>query len=67
MRTQFHLYLFASVLGLCLPTGAATYSGNGNTGFGGPIGLGSLTLSDNGTTISGTLTKGPNGFNDALK
>ena len=66
MRTQFHLYLFASVLGLCLPAGAATYSGNGNTGFGGPIGLGSLTLSDNGTTISGTLTKGPNGFNDAL-
>src|SRR2546430_1986036 len=66
MRTQFHLYLFASVLGLCLPAGAATYSGNGNTGFGGPIGLGSLTLSDNGTTVSGTLTKGPNGFNDVL-
>jgi len=43
-----------------------TYNGNGNSGFGGPIGLGSLTLSDNGTTVSGTITKGPNGFNDAL-
>jgi hypothetical protein len=45
---------------------ATTYNGNGDAGFGGPIGMGSLTLSDNGTTISGTINKGPNGFNDAL-
>jgi hypothetical protein len=45
---------------------AATYSGNGNSGFGGPIGLGSLTLTDDGTTISGQVNKGPNGFNDVL-
>lgn len=45
---------------------AQVYNGNLNTSFGGPIGLGTLTLSDNGTTVSGTLTKGPNGFNDAL-
>src|SRR5712671_4330510 len=45
---------------------AATYSGNGNSGFGGPIGLGSLTLTDNGTTVSGTVNKGPNGFNNVL-
>src|ERR1044071_9225660 len=45
---------------------AATYSGNGNSGFGGPIGLGSLTLTDDGTTVSGTVNKGPNGFNDVL-
>ncbi len=30
------------------------------------MGLGSLSLTDNGTTISGTINKGPNGFNDAL-
>src|SRR6267378_1508597 len=54
--------LFISSLGVY----AATYSGNGNSGFGGPIGLGSLTLTDNGTTISGQINKGPNGFNDAL-
>ena len=51
---------------LCFSTDAATYSGNGNGGFGGPIGLGSLTLTDNGTTVSGTVNKGPNGFNDVL-
>jgi len=45
---------------------AQVYNGNLNTSFGGPIGLGTLSLMDNGTTISGTLTKGPNGFNDSL-
>jgi PEP-CTERM motif len=45
---------------------AATYSGNGNSGFGGPIGLGSLTLTDDGTTVFGQVNKGPNGFNDVL-
>src|SRR5438445_6032693 len=37
---------------------AAVYAGNGNSSFGGAIGNGSLTLTDNGTTITGTLTKG---------
>lgn len=41
---------------------ATTYSGNGNAGFGGPVGTGSLTLTDNGTTVSGTFTPGNNGF-----
>jgi len=45
---------------------AAIYSGNGNSGFGGPVGLGSLTFTDNGTTVSGQVNKGPNGFNDVL-
>jgi len=45
---------------------AANFSGNGATGFGGAIGQGSLTLSDDGTTLSGTITKGPGGFNDNL-
>jgi hypothetical protein len=44
----------------------ASYSGNGNSGFGGPIGQGSLNLTDNGTTVFGTLNKGPNNFNDVL-
>lgn len=39
-----------------------TYLGNGQTGFGGPVGLGQLTLSDNGTTITGTFTPGTSGF-----
>ncbi len=56
----------ACALALGCSAAAATYSGNGNSGFGGPIGLGSLTLTDNGTTVSGTVNKGPNNFNDVL-
>jgi len=66
MKTNLKLSLGVSLLCLALSAQAATYSGNGNSGFGGPIGLGSLTLTDNGTTISGTVNKGPNGFNDVL-
>jgi len=66
MKTRVNL-LFASLLvSVSLSARAATYPGNGATGFGGPIGLGSLTLTDNGTTVSGTINKGPNGFNDVL-
>jgi hypothetical protein len=61
-----NLVLALVSLGMPALAMAATYSGNGNSGFGGPIGLGSLTLSDDGTTVSGTVNKGPNGFNDAL-
>jgi hypothetical protein len=49
--------LFAS------PLQAASYSGNGNSSFGGVLGTGSLTLTDNGTTVSGTFTKGAGNFN----
>ena len=43
------------------------YSGNGNTGFGGAVGESSMTISDNGTTITFNFTKGLNGdFNDIL-
>ncbi len=60
------LTLSCSALLLVSSLHAATYSGNGNSGFGGPIGLGSLTLTDDGTTVSGTVNKGPNPFNDVL-
>src|SRR5436190_16662818 len=57
----------ALVVSISVSVSAATiYSGNGNTGFGGPIGLGSLSLSDDGSTLSGTVNKGTNGFNDVL-
>src|SRR5689334_23215693 len=45
---------------------ATTYAGNGNSGFGGVLGTGSLSLVDNGTTVSGTFTKGAGNFNDAI-
>jgi hypothetical protein len=66
MKTNVKLSLGTFVICLTVSAGAATYSGNGNSGFGGPIGLGSLTLTDNGTTVSGVVNKGPNGFNDVL-
>jgi N-acetylneuraminic acid mutarotase len=40
------------------PVQAEQYPGNGNTGFGGAIGNGALTLTDDGTNISGTLAVG---------
>jgi hypothetical protein len=67
MRAIF-LGVMVMVLGwlACASADAATFSGNGNSGFGGPVGLGSLTLTDNGTTVFGSVNKGPNGFNDVL-
>lgn len=46
--------------------GAAVFPGNAATGFGGPVGQGSLTLSDDGTTLTGTFTKGAAALNDNL-
>src|SRR5437762_5938981 len=66
MKTGLKLSICAGLVLISFSARAATYSGNGNSGFGGPIGLGSLTLTDNGTTVSGTVNKGPNGFNDVL-
>lgn len=40
------------------PAHAVNYAGNGGTSFGGDIGNGVLTLTDNGTNISGSLTVG---------
>jgi len=42
------------------------YNGNGNSGFGGAIGGGSLSLTDDGVTLSGTFTKGSGGFDNSL-
>src|SRR5947207_923210 len=65
MKVKLSLVLLVSAAS-SLTALSATYSGNGNSGFGGPVGLGSLTLTDNGTTVSGQVNKGPNGFNDVL-
>src|SRR3954453_23420323 len=66
MTTSTKLSIATLLLASSLGTYAATYGGNGNSGFGGPMGLGSLTLTDNGNTVFGQVNKGPNGFNDVL-
>src|ERR1035438_8087308 len=49
-----------ATLAVSLSASAATYFGNGSSAWGGAIGLGTLTLSDNGTTVFGTLNTGGN-------
>lgn len=41
-------------------TGTGTYNGNGGTGFGGPVGNSSLTLTYNAGTVNGSFTPGTN-------
>lgn len=66
MTTKNLLATGIALISFGISAEATTYNGNGNSGFGGPIGGGSLTLTDDGTTLFGTVTKGPNGFNDTL-
>ncbi len=67
MKTQTTrlIPLAALLLLAAWPACAEQYHGNGDTGFGGAIGNGTLTLSDDGTNISGTLTVGGS-MNDVL-
>lgn len=59
-----------SVLSLSLaavvPASALIVAGNGATGFGGPIGGGSLEITDDGVNVTFTVTRGTDNFNDAL-
>ena len=43
-----------------------TFSGNGKTGFGGTVGAGSITISNNATTYNFTFTRGTGDFTNAL-
>lgn len=47
-------------------TAQSTYQGNAMSGFGSVIGSSSLEVTDNGTTITFTLTRGGADWNDAL-
>ncbi len=47
-------------LALSLSASAQIYYGNGSSAWGGAIGLGTLTLSQSGNTINGSLTTGGN-------
>ena len=59
------LFLSALLLLAAWSVSAEEYHGNGDTSSGGAIGNGTLTLSDDGTNISGTLTVGGS-MNDVL-
>ena len=69
MKKRIQLLLGATLIvfmGLGQAFGQVTYNGNGNTGFGGPLGDGSIQISDDGTTISFVFTRGSGDFNDGL-
>ena len=67
LNKSFTLAAFAAaaIIFSTAPVRATNYAGNGNTGFGGAIGNGILTLTDDGTNINGHLTFG-GGFGDTL-
>lgn len=48
------------------PLGATLFQGNGDTGFGGAVGAGVLTLDDDGSNVTGNFTRGPGDFDDTL-
>ncbi len=57
----------AGLLVSALPAGATNYAGNGNTGFGGPVGNGVLSVTDDHTNITVNLQRGSSGnLNDVL-
>lgn len=61
--TKKLLFTFSLLLLTLFSFSQVTFSGNGNTGFGGTIGESTLLISDDGTTITFVLTKG---LNDVL-
>ena len=65
--------LIAAVASIALSSGAfaqstnVSFNGNGNSGFGGVIGTGSLNISNNAAgNLAFTLTKGAGSFNDVI-
>jgi len=60
------LAMAAAALAVPAIASAAVYPGNGQTGFGGPVGGGSLEITDTPTSITFTLTRGPGDLNDGL-
>jgi len=65
--------LIAAIASIALSSGAfaqstnVTFNGNGNSGFGGVIGTGTLNISNNTAgNLAFTLTKGAGDFNDAI-
>jgi hypothetical protein len=58
MNLKTTLLLSAGITAIGFNALATTYLGNGSSAWNGAIGLGSLTLTDDGTTLSGSLTTG---------
>lgn len=68
MKNRKLLCIASLLLGVSFSpvSNAATYSGNGNTGFGGAIGTSSLEITDDGTSLFFGLTRGSGELNDSF-
>lgn len=64
VRLLLAVLLFAGMAGSAWAQ--VTYNGNGQGGFGGPVGGSEMVWIEDGTTINVTFNKGPGGFNDAF-
>ena len=60
------IYTLILVIALSSPTFATNYPGNGNAGFGGSVGTGSLDVTSDGTNISFKLTRGSGDMDNVL-
>ena len=65
-KWPFIMLIAATALSASFTQASVTCNGNGNTGFGGAVGNGVLSLSDDGTNVYGTFTMGSGNFNDCL-
>jgi len=68
MRRVFTTGVLAgcALAGFALPASAALYLGNGATGFGGPVGTGSVSITDTSTSMTITFNRGAGALNDDL-
>ena len=60
------IYTSLLAVSIAVSAFATNYPGNGKTGFGGPVGPGSLDVTNVGNTITFTLNRGTGNMNDAL-
>ncbi|HEY0008575.1 MAG TPA: PEP-CTERM sorting domain-containing protein [Tepidisphaeraceae bacterium] len=66
MQTLAAAAVATIIAGIATPTLAATYSGNGGTGFSGPIGGSTLTVTESGTNVNFSLATGATFNSNAL-
>ena len=62
-KSILFVFLLFSVCSLAQTT---SFPGNGRSSFGGPIGQGSVSITDNGPSLTFTLTRGPGSLNDLV-
>ena len=65
-KNLFSISAAAMLLAFGSASAQSTYNGNGSSAWGGAVGQGSVTVSDNGSTINFTLNRGPGTLDNAL-